>query len=310
MFTTVLDWPDDQYCYTSTNQAVWTFTKSPGKTLHHLFLQWFSASQPSPQKCQNWRLRRRTRQENWWLLYVYNVGMGTLTQRLLWRCTWFWWWPLGFRGWVFFQVNEICLHGSSKSFLISQDDKDSHNPMLIHVTTQEMTWNEARQYQHWQQTQARNQRRKEKQKANNRKPFQEQDEKRLISWLLIFSSILNVEATISMRADFYQQKKAQLRGDFTVKFFNLQLISFFTPVHRLFPSRDDVTSYFSPHTHLVWTVTKKGGYHLCSIFCRWYRLLSTRRHYHYIVNFYHCHTKLWLWSPGSVFAVFMVNCFS
>ena len=32
-----------------------------------------------------------------------------------------------------FQVNETCLHGSSKSFLIAQDDKDSHNPMLVHL---------------------------------------------------------------------------------------------------------------------------------------------------------------------------------
>ena len=60
--------------------------------------------------------------------------------------------------------------------LISQDDKDSHNPILVRFTTQELTWNEARQYQHWQQRQARNQRRKEKQKANKRKSFQEQEE--------------------------------------------------------------------------------------------------------------------------------------
>ena len=83
---------------------------------------------------------------------------------------------MDFEGEFSFQVNETCLHGSSKSFLISQDDKDSRNPMLIHFTTQELTWNEARQYTHWQQRQARNQRRKEKQKANKRKSFQEQEE--------------------------------------------------------------------------------------------------------------------------------------
>ena len=55
---------------------------------------------------------------------------------------------MDFEGEFPFQVNETCLHGSSKSFLISQDDKDSHNPMLV-FTTQEMAWNEARQYQHW-----------------------------------------------------------------------------------------------------------------------------------------------------------------
>ena len=83
---------------------------------------------------------------------------------------------MDFEGEFSFQVNETCLHGSSKSFLISQDDKDCRNPILVHFTTQEMTWNEARQYQHWQQRQARNQRRKEKQKANKRKSFQEQEE--------------------------------------------------------------------------------------------------------------------------------------
>ena len=48
--------------------------------------------------------------------------------------------------------------------------------MLIHFTTQEKTWNEAKQYIYWQQRQARNQRCKEKQKANRRKSFQEQEE--------------------------------------------------------------------------------------------------------------------------------------
>ena len=116
-----------------------------------------------------------------------------------------------------FQVNETCLHGSSKAFLIAQDDKDSHNPMLVHFSPQEMTWNEARQYVPWQQRQARNQRRKEKQNTNKRKSISRTRRTRLISWSIIFSSILlHVEATISMSADFYQQKIAQLRFDFTV----------------------------------------------------------------------------------------------
>ena len=39
---------------------------------------------------------------------------------------------------------------------------------------------------------------------------------------------------------------------------------FFTSIHELFPRRDDVTWYFSSLTHLVWTLPKKTGYHLCS----------------------------------------------
>ena len=74
-----------------------------------------------------------------------------------------------------FQVNEVCLDGNYKSFLFSQDDKDSQNPMLVHFTPSEMTWNEARQYVPWQARQARSQRRKEQQEANKRKSFQGQE---------------------------------------------------------------------------------------------------------------------------------------
>ena len=51
-----------------------------------------------------------------------------------------------FEGEFAFQVNETCLHGNSKSFLITSEDRDSHNPMLVHLTPQEMTWNERKQY--------------------------------------------------------------------------------------------------------------------------------------------------------------------
>ena len=51
---------------------------------------------------------------------------------------------MDYEGEFSFQVNETCLHGNSKCFLISQEDRDSHNPMLVHLTSQEMTWNESR----------------------------------------------------------------------------------------------------------------------------------------------------------------------
>ena len=83
---------------------------------------------------------------------------------------------MDYEGEFSFQVNETCLHGNSKSFLISQDDRDFRNPMLVHLTTQEMTWNEARQYVHWEKRYQRNQDRKAKQKANKRKSFPFQEE--------------------------------------------------------------------------------------------------------------------------------------
>ena len=54
-----------------------------------------------------------------------------------------------FEGEFAFQVNETCIHGSSKSFLITPEDRDSHNPLLVHLTPQEMTWNELRTYVPW-----------------------------------------------------------------------------------------------------------------------------------------------------------------
>ena len=75
-----------------------------------------------------------------------------------------------------FQVNETCLHGNSKSFLITAEDRDSHNPMLVHLSPQEMTWNERRQYMSGETRQLRHQTRRERQKANKRKSNPQQDE--------------------------------------------------------------------------------------------------------------------------------------
>ena len=89
---------------------------------------------------------------------------------------------MDFEGEFSFQVTETCLHGSSKSFLISQDDRDSHNPMLVHLTSQEMTWNEARTYIPWEKRYQQTQHRKAKQKANKRKSFPLQEEQGARYW--------------------------------------------------------------------------------------------------------------------------------
>ena len=81
-----------------------------------------------------------------------------------------------FEGEFAFQVNETCLHGNSKSFLITPEDRDSHNPMLVHLTSQEMSWNELRQYVPWETRYRQSQSRKARQKANKRKSFPQQQE--------------------------------------------------------------------------------------------------------------------------------------
>ena len=45
-----------------------------------------------------------------------------------------------------FQVNETCLSGDHRTFFVSPNDKDSHSPILIHITPVDMTHNERRTY--------------------------------------------------------------------------------------------------------------------------------------------------------------------
>ena len=74
------------------------------------------------------------------------------------------------------QVNETCLSCDHKAFMVAPSDKDAHNPILIHVTPSEMTWNEQRTYIPAARKIARKQRRKEIQKTNKRKSFQAEEE--------------------------------------------------------------------------------------------------------------------------------------
>ena len=83
---------------------------------------------------------------------------------------------MDFEGEYAFAVNETCLHGNSKSFLITAEDRDSHNPLLVHLTPQEMTWQERKQYISGETLQQRHQNRRARQKANKRKSHPQQDD--------------------------------------------------------------------------------------------------------------------------------------
>ena len=65
-----------------------------------------------------------------------------------------------------FQVNETCFSGDHRTFLVSPNGKDSHNPSLIHTTPEDMTHHERRTYVPAELRQTRRECRKEKQKAN------------------------------------------------------------------------------------------------------------------------------------------------
>ena len=70
------------------------------------------------------------------------------------------------------QVNETCLSEDHRTFLITPNHKDSHNPILIHVTPADMTRQERQTYIPGELKLARKEGRKEKQKANKRKSFE------------------------------------------------------------------------------------------------------------------------------------------
>ena len=72
-----------------------------------------------------------------------------------------------------FRLKETCLSGDHRTLMVSPNDKDSHNPILIHVTPADMTYNERRAYVSTELKVARKERRKEKQKANKRRKLYE-----------------------------------------------------------------------------------------------------------------------------------------
>ena len=70
-----------------------------------------------------------------------------------------------------FQVNETCLSGDHRTFMVAPNDKDSHNPILIHITPADMTYIEQRTYVPAQLKINRKERREEKQRTNKRKSY-------------------------------------------------------------------------------------------------------------------------------------------
>eukprot|EP00435_Cladocopium_sp_Y103_P016370 s3538_g4.t1 len=68
-----------------------------------------------------------------------------------------------------FEVNEACLHNDANMFLLHPNDKDAHNPFLIHLTPFDFTYSEGRQYIPLESNLKRKQNRKEIQRANRQK---------------------------------------------------------------------------------------------------------------------------------------------
>ena len=53
---------------------------------------------------------------------------------------------MNYVGEFYFKVNETCLHGDHNIFMVAPNDRDAHNPILIHLDPSDMSWNERHHY--------------------------------------------------------------------------------------------------------------------------------------------------------------------
>ena len=74
-----------------------------------------------------------------------------------------------------FRVNETCLTSDHNSFMVAPTDRDSHNPILVHLNPSEMVWGERRNYIPYEMKRRRHEKRRKIQKANKRKGHEESD---------------------------------------------------------------------------------------------------------------------------------------
>ena len=81
---------------------------------------------------------------------------------------------MNYVGEFYFKVNETCLHGDHNIFMVAPNDRDAHNPILVHLNPSDMTWGEQRQYRPSQVRMRNHDKRKERQKANKRKAYEDQ----------------------------------------------------------------------------------------------------------------------------------------
>ena len=73
-----------------------------------------------------------------------------------------------------FRVNETCLNSDHNIFMVAPTDRDAHNPILAHLMPSDMTWNEKHKYVPSQMKIKRKDRRKEIQRQNKRKGYDDQ----------------------------------------------------------------------------------------------------------------------------------------
>ena len=70
-------------------------------------------------------------------------------------------------------MNETCLNGDHNIFMFAPNDRDAHNPLLVHLMPSTMTWNERNTYKPKEMKMRRKEQRKEIQKQNKRKGYED-----------------------------------------------------------------------------------------------------------------------------------------
>ena len=81
---------------------------------------------------------------------------------------------MNYVGEFYFKVNETCLHGDHNIFMVAPNDRDAHNPILIHLDPSDMSWNERHHYKQARQKMKYTEKRKERQKERKRKGYEGQ----------------------------------------------------------------------------------------------------------------------------------------
>ena len=81
---------------------------------------------------------------------------------------------MNYVGEFYFKVNETCLHGDHNIFMVAPNDRDAHNPILVHLNPSDMTLGERHHYRPRQVRMSKHDKRRERQKANKRKAYEDQ----------------------------------------------------------------------------------------------------------------------------------------
>ena len=79
---------------------------------------------------------------------------------------------MNYVGEFYFKVNETCLHGDHNIFMVAPNDRDAHNPILVHLDPSDMSWNERHHFKPANQKIKYAEKRKERQKEKKRKAWQ------------------------------------------------------------------------------------------------------------------------------------------